>query len=286
MTTPAAERLAVFDRSPPALAEAVAQKNVVVFCGAGISMAPPAAVPNWAGFNEALFREIKVRAAALPMLPPACAKIIASLTVIGGTNAREQVVPTEGFSDAVADLLLSQEYFPALQVLDGEHPNANHEALAQLAKRGVLRAIATTNFDTLIERALRDEAVEFRRFISQEDYNLVRAQQSAALDLYKVHGSADVADSLTDTATQKFRGLPLYVRMKLAELFRRHHVLVLGFSGGDLKFGEDYFGFAQVMAESEGVTWVVRPPRTLAKRSSRRACTKCSRARLNARLSS
>src|SRR5215208_1302594 len=213
MTTPAAGRFAVFDRVPPALAEAVARKNLVVFCGAGISLAPPAAVPNWAGFNEALFREIKTRAAALPMLSTAGAKIIANLTVIGGPTGREQVVPTEGFSDAVADLLLSQEYFPALQVLDGEHPNANHQALAQLAKRGVLRAIATTNFDTLIERALGDEAVEFRRFVLQEDYNLVSAQQSGALDLYKVHGSADVADSLTDTATQKFRGLPLYVRM-------------------------------------------------------------------------
>ena len=47
-------------------------------------MAPPAAVPSWAGFNEALFREIKARAVALPKLPPAGAKIIASLTVIGG----------------------------------------------------------------------------------------------------------------------------------------------------------------------------------------------------------
>jgi hypothetical protein len=56
MTIPAAGRLAVFDRPPPQLAEAMAQKNLVVFCGAGISMAPPAAVPSCAGFNEVLFR--------------------------------------------------------------------------------------------------------------------------------------------------------------------------------------------------------------------------------------
>jgi tetratricopeptide (TPR) repeat protein len=36
---------------------------------------------------------------------------------------------------------------------------------------------------------------------------------------------------------------------------------VIGFSGGDLKFGDDYFGFAGRIAESPGITWVVRPPR-------------------------
>jgi hypothetical protein len=218
------DKIAVFECCPAQLAEAVVQRNLVIFCGAGTSMAPPAAVPSWAGFNEALFDQIKAQAAKLPGLSHAGAEIIDGLTVIhGATRKGAQVVPTEGFSDAVADLLLSDEYFPALQVLDGEQCNANHEALASLAKTGAVRAIVTTNFDTLIERALRNQRVEFKCVISQTDYEL-GSEASTAVALYKIHGSVDAPDSLRDTATQKFGGLPLYIRLRIAELFRRHHV--------------------------------------------------------------
>jgi len=40
--------------------------------------------------------------------------------------------------------------------------------------------------------------------------------------------------------SQKLRGLALRVRERLATVFGGGHTLVLGFSGGDLKFGEDY----------------------------------------------
>ena len=149
-------KIAVVAHCPPALAEARAQKKLVVLCGAGISMAPPSAVPSWSGFNEALFDQVKARAAMLPGLSSEATKILLGMTVIATEVGKDApVIPTEGFSDAVVDLLLSDAYFPALQVLDGERGNANHEALAWLAKEGAVRAIVTTNFDTLLERGLR-----------------------------------------------------------------------------------------------------------------------------------
>jgi hypothetical protein len=42
-----------------------------------------------------------------------------------------------------------------LEVLDSDQPNANHEAIAELARRGRCSAVVATNFDTLLERAFR-----------------------------------------------------------------------------------------------------------------------------------
>src|SRR5262245_18718303 len=253
--------VAVVERCPPALADAVARKTLVVLCGAVISKAPPSAVPSSSGFNECLFSQIKARAARLPGLSSEAARVLQGMTVISDQRGKDtQVIPTVGFSDAVADLLLSNDYFPALQVLDGEHCNVNHQALAWLAKAGIVRALVTTNFDTLIERALREAGVDFTAFISSEDYERDR-NASESLEFFKIHGSVDAPDSLRDTATQKYAGLPLYVRARLAELVREHHLMVIGFSGDDLKFGEDYLGLARISAEGPGITWVARPPR-------------------------
>ena len=69
--------------------------------------------------------------------------------------------------------------------------------------------------------------------------------------------------TLVDTVTQKLRGLSFPVRARLIDLFHRHHVLVVGFSGGDLVFGADYLALSTLKGGDRGITWIVEPGKTL-----------------------
>ncbi len=74
----------------------------------------------------------------------------------------------------------------------------------------MLRAVVTTNFDRLIERALEAAGVPHRVFVTTGDF----ASLPAALDgaggclLIKVHGSVENLDSMVDTLAQRVAGRP------------------------------------------------------------------------------
>jgi len=228
------------------LAEAVAGNRLLVLAGAGISRLGPSFLPDWFGFNRAILEEAKACVLrGLPSLDDAARTALQGLAI--------EQIPVEAFSDLVVRSFASEGYFTVLDVLDSEDTNANHQALAALAKGGVLRAIVTTNFDTLIERAFREAGVPLQVVTAEEP------SDDGRTTLYKIHGSVTAADTLVDTVSQKRRGLPPALRKRLAQLYRTHHVLVLGYSGGDLRFGDDYLGLAAIDADSPGFTWVTRP---------------------------
>jgi len=233
---------------PEALLRAVQQRRLVVLAGSGISVLAPSYLPEWRGFNEALLEGVKDLALTFPGLNEDAQSAIRGLSL-----DRFQV---EAFSDAVVDAYAGDEYFPVLKILDSTQPNANHRTLAELARRGVLRAVVTTNFDTLLEQAFA--GLPFETCITAEDYARVPHDCERPV-IYKIHGSVTSTTTLVDTVTQKLGGLALHVRERLARLFGEAHTLVLGFSGGDLKFGEDYLALSAIPAQSAGVTWVVRP---------------------------
>ena len=54
------------------------------------------------------------------------------------------------------------DYFGLLQALDTDRWNGCHDTVAALAGAGFVRAVVTTNFDTLTEQALAAERVEHR----------------------------------------------------------------------------------------------------------------------------
>ena len=235
-----------------ALADAMANNRLAVLAGAGISRLGPSFLPDWFGFNRAILEEAK--ACVLRGIPSLDA---AARTALQGL-AIEQI-PVEAFSDLLVRSFAAEGYFTVLDVLDSEQSNANHQALAALAKRGVLRAIVTTNFDTLIERAFRDAGVPLQVVTTEAPLDDGRTT------LYKIHGSVTATATLVDTVSQKRRGLPAPLRQRLAQLYRTHHVLVLGYSGGDLRFGGDYLAFEAIDADSPGFTWVTRPGSNLAR---------------------
>jgi tetratricopeptide (TPR) repeat protein len=235
-----------------AVLKAAERGRLLVFAGAGISMAQPSCLPNWKGFNRALLEEVKKSALTLPALPNDAAAAIRRIDF--------EKLEVEGFSDTVVSSFAGESYFPILEVLDSEQTNAHHRAIAELARRGACRALVTTNFDQLLERALQEVGVPYDAFVAPDDY---RRDPKTECAIYKIHGSVASAMTLVDTVTQKLRGLSFPVRARLADLFQSHHVLVIGFSGADLVFGADYLALSALKGSDGGITWIVEPGRTL-----------------------
>lgn len=253
---------------PLALERARADKKLVVFAGAGISMLAPSSLPDWKGFNRTLLDEIKSKATSGIVLDIRGQEAINRLSLddVGIIN----------FSEAVVKILTGDSYYPVLECLDSDKANANHRALADLARTGVVRAIVTTNFDTLIERAFREANVPLQVALTEQDY--ARPLRPGTCTLYKIHGSVTRASTLVDTVGQKLRGLPVFVHRRLSDLFAGHHVLVAGYSGGDLSFSADYLSFSAIAPTGPGMTWLVRS----ASSQSEQACDVIGRAGPNA----
>lgn len=232
---------------PAALIAAFRGKKLLIVCGAGISVAAPSSLPTWWGFNNALFEGLRAAAAtALPEL----ADVISARDFEG-----RMAVST--FSDLVVSTFAGSGYFPLLTALEGARPNANHRAMATLAREGVVSDIITFNFDTLIEQAFRAEKTPLRVLVRPEDYDRPRGH-TGEVRLHKVHGSVTDAASLIDTVTQKLKGLAVARRTRVRDLFSRRHVLFLGFSGADFDFGSDYLPMSANAGGGHGFTWLFR----------------------------
>jgi hypothetical protein len=233
-----------------ALADAIEAQRLLVFAGSGISKTPPACLPDWAEFNASLLAPIRACALSAPAFSSAARQAIQSVEI--------EPARALSFSEFLVSQLARESYLPVLGVLDSPQPNDYHAALAGLARAGILRAVVTTNFDTLIEAAFRQDGVPLATYITVDDYRNKSGGDTCGL--FKIHGSAAAVSTLRDTVSQKIRGLPLYVRSRLAALYRQYHVLVVGFSGADLEFGDDYLAFSAIQSEGPGITWLVRPP--------------------------
>ena len=234
---------------PPAFRRGLESRRLVVLAGAGISMLPPASLPDWMGFCEALLDGARAKGRDVLAATDAARLAI--------DRIRLEEIGAKGVSEYLDKIIGGEFYFPVLDALDGIAPNANHLALAQLAREGPLCAVVTTNFDTLIERAFAESGVPLQVAATAREMSVARTDERCVL--YKVHGSAAANASFIDTVGQKVRGLPPTVRATLAALFADHHVLVVGYGGADLEFRDDYLALQAARESSHGLTWLKRP---------------------------
>ena len=224
--------------------------SLVIIAGAGISVAAPSNLPGWWQYNKKLIDVIKEQAAAL------CPEASGLMDLIDV----ERALPVQCISDVIVKQGAGKSYFPLLGMLNSAMPNANHFALTQLAKSGRLKAVITTNFDTLIETAFRETAVPLMTVVRDEIY--YEAARVSECRLFKIHGSALDFDTLIDTVTQKAVGLSPAKRMILERVFAGSEIAVLGFSGADLDFDLDYIPILQALESGARVNWVIRPGTT------------------------
>lgn len=224
--------------------------ETVVLCGAGVSVLPPSSVPSWWGFNQSVLDELVRRFVNVHQVPVRAAGAVARLSL--------DVLDVAEFSQVVSDAFAGDTWFDVLGVLDGLEPNANHQTLARWAVAGSLRAVVTTNFDTLIERAMESMDVEYRLYDCLLDEPPPIPSGDSSLVVVKLHGSAPRRASLVDLAAQKRRGLPTPWLDWLESIFGNFCVAVAGFSGADLSLGEDYLRLRAASARTPELRWLTR----------------------------
>ncbi|WP_292393204.1 SIR2 family protein [Methanoculleus sp. UBA303] len=116
--------------------------------------------------------------------------------------------------------------------LNGHDIGEAHAAIAELARRGVIRAIITTNFDHYIERALEAINRDIQVISTEEDLeNSEPLIHCKRIRVYKPHGTLGKG-ALKNTPADLERLSPL-MREELIRILSEHGVIVLGYSGCD-----------------------------------------------------
>jgi hypothetical protein len=153
---------------------------------------------------------------------------------------REQTGTTPNYSELIEELGLSPDERRSIlhsyiepSAVDREEgrklPTKAHLAIADLVRDGYIRVIITTNFDRLIENALRERGVE-PTIVASADA-LVGAEPIAHSNCYilKLHGDYKDARILnTDVELSSYP--PVYDRL-LDRIFDEYGLIIVGWSG-------------------------------------------------------
>ncbi|MDD3427439.1 MAG: SIR2 family protein [Caldisericia bacterium] len=108
----------------------------------------------------------------------------------------------------------------------------SHKGIAELARRGIIRAIITTNFDHYIERGLEERGLEFQVISTDDDLkNAEPLIQCKAVRIYKPHGNLGYG-KLKNTP-KDLESLSRLMEKELIRVMNEHGVIVLGYSGRD-----------------------------------------------------
>ncbi|KAH9256312.1 hypothetical protein BASA81_005533 [Batrachochytrium salamandrivorans] len=193
-----------------------------VFAGAGISMAAPSSSPSWWALMNDL---LKTTFEAVPEELAHLRQILAT-----GDVSRQPEEIMESFYFFLKDRLLT-----VFELLERGEPNANHIALAKLAKAGKLKAILTTNFDRFIERALMAEGVEFQLVVTTKEFADYMATGCKRFAVLKIHGTVDRPETIVAVANHYKVAFALEKQQVFSHLLQTCPTLFVGYSGWDFE---------------------------------------------------
>jgi tetratricopeptide (TPR) repeat protein len=239
------------------LIDRIRGKQVIFFVGAGISMIPPSCLPSWWQINHAILDAIADEASTIASGSRELADLIKQREADGK-------LPPEFVAEIITNRF-GGSYFDVLNCLEGDTPNKVHLWLATLAGAGLLKAIITTNFDTLVERAFESLGISLIVLVHPEDFQAAfdgMARDGSELEtclLLKLHGTAIEPKTCVDTLAQRKKGLHPAVDALLQSLGLQATWLFLGYSGADLDAEPNYLGLRGRSASAPGFVWVQRP---------------------------
>jgi len=136
------------------------------------------------------------------------------------------------YSEIVSALLRSNEeqrqYLQSF--FGGVPPGAAHREIAAMVRKGLVRFIITTNFDTLLEQALDNEGLKGRyTVITETDVKTSRPwTQEETCRIYKIHGTIEKG-RIRNTRRDLSR-LSRDLTDDVATMLEHHGVIVLGYS--------------------------------------------------------
>lgn len=190
--------------------------NTIVFCGAGISYSSGLPLVN----------DIKRKILEGLKLGPSKQKLILDLYY---------KKPFEFFMEAV---ISNGKADPLLRMFRGGYPGLMHYFLAKAAKKKKIKIIVTTNFDTLIEKAMDTEGVKYRVLRNNEDFNKLKIDSEKKVIIIKIHGSIDVLKSLAITISyiaQQNNLFPIQSTIKAVMNAKNYNsLMVMGYSCSDI----------------------------------------------------
>ena len=112
---------------------------------------------------------------------------------------------------------------------DGKRPTKAHHAIAQLVAWGAIKVIITTNFDRLLETALRDAGIEPTVIASADNIEGSIPLIHSGCTLIKVHG--DYLDTRIKNTDTELRDYPPALNSLLDQIFDNFGLVVVGWSG-------------------------------------------------------
>ena len=109
-----------------------------------------------------------------------------------------------------------------------KQPTKAHQSLASLARRGFVRVIVTTNFDRLMELALREEGVEPTVLSTVDQINGALPLVHTQCCVFKVHG--DYLDPRIRNTRDELASYPEVIDGLLDRIFDEFGLIVCGWS--------------------------------------------------------
>ena len=222
----------------------------------------PSRLPTWKGFNNLLLESLCERLNEYSSNRQPTAQMLA---VFRARRDQTRFLAPD-FQAQLMEEEVGADYFSVWQSLETRVFGPVHAGLADLAVRGRLTAIITTNFDQLIETALDERGVATEVFFDAAGFERLsglKKGRPGGLPIIKIHGSIEDAPSLVDTLRQRLVGRPESLNAALQLLLRRSPWLYLGFSGADFGYDPHYLGVLDAAKRAKGFLFVHRPGRPL-----------------------
>jgi len=108
-------------------------------------------------------------------------------------------------------------------------PTDAHKAIARLVRSGHVRVIVTTNFDRLMENALREEGIEPTVVSSVDTFKGAEPLTHSQCYIFKVHG--DYKDTRILNTEDELVGYPPEFDSLLDRIFDEYGLVICGWSG-------------------------------------------------------
>lgn len=108
-------------------------------------------------------------------------------------------------------------------------PTEAHHAIARLVRSGYVRAIVTTNFDRLMENALREQGVEPTVVASADAFAGAEPLTHSRCYVLKLHG--DYKDARILNTDKELSAYPECYNKLLDRIFDEHGLIICGWSG-------------------------------------------------------
>lgn len=107
-----------------------------------------------------------------------------------------------------------------------------HRSIAELAWRGIIRCIITTNFDHYIEKALAEKGLEYQVISTEEDLKYSEPLiHCKPVRIYKPNGT--LGHGALRNTPKDLEELPQLMEEELVRIMSEHGVITLGYSGSD-----------------------------------------------------